>query len=140
MNVASAIGTGLKVVGALGEAKNAIKSNEVPTNMNFLDMLVTQLTHQNPLEPMDNNQMISQMAQFNTVDKLENLNQKMEDLLVYQNMVNSSNLIGKEVVVFDDISGEMISGKVESIKVEQNKPSVVVDGITYDIANIQDIK
>ncbi|MFP4497896.1 MAG: flagellar hook assembly protein FlgD [Vulcanimicrobiota bacterium] len=140
MNVASAIGTGLKVVGALGEAKNATKSNEVPTNMNFLDMLVTQLTHQNPLEPMDNNQMISQMAQFNTVDKLENLNQKMEDLLVYQNMVNSSNLIGKEVVVFDDISGEMISGKVESIKVEQNKPSVVVDGITYDIANIQDIK
>lgn len=44
----------------------------------FLQLLVTQMKHQDPLEPMNNEQMLAQMAQFSTVEQLSNLNQSFE--------------------------------------------------------------
>ncbi len=68
----------------------------------FLTLLVTQLKNQDPLNPMDNAQMTSQLAQINTVTGIEKLNTTMSALLESLSGTQAetaANLIGKSVMV-----------------------------------------
>lgn len=70
------------------------------TQEDFLNLFTTQLRYQNPLQPLDNNQMATQLAQFNTVDALAKMNETLNQLLTSQASLNSlqaSNLIGKKI-------------------------------------------
>jgi flagellar basal-body rod modification protein FlgD len=70
------------------------------TQEDFLKLFTTQLKFQNPLEPLDNFQMATQMAQFNTVDALMKMNETMTQLAANQNSMNhlqAAGLIGKKV-------------------------------------------
>jgi flagellar basal-body rod modification protein FlgD len=66
----------------------------------FMKLFTKQLQYQNPMDPMDNYQMATQMAQFNTVQALNQMTQSMSNLESYQASVNSLQavaLIGKKV-------------------------------------------
>ena len=72
----------------------------VLTQEDFLNLLVTQMRYQNPLEPLDNYQMASQMAQMSSVDSLKNISQAMDQFAANQASANNfqaSGLIGKRV-------------------------------------------
>jgi len=47
----------------------------------YMKLLVTQLQNQNPLEPLDNNEMASQLAQFSQLQQLESMNSNFESFL-----------------------------------------------------------
>jgi len=69
---------------------------------NFLKMLVTQMTNQDPLNPMDNSQLTSQLAQISTVSGLQTMNETMTQLLTQTaagRAMDSAALIGKTVMV-----------------------------------------
>lgn len=66
----------------------------------FLQLLIAQLEHQDPLSPMDNVQFTAQLAQFNTLEQMEKMNQSLQALLSAQeitNNVQAASLVGKEV-------------------------------------------
>ena len=66
----------------------------------FLKMLTTQLQNQDPLSPMDTNQMTDQLTQFGQVEQAINMNSKMEQMLAVlsaQNSNQSVNLLGRVV-------------------------------------------
>ena len=68
----------------------------------FLTLLVTQLRNQDPLNPMDNAQMTSQMAQIRTVSGLEKLNSTLSAMAASFNAgqsLQASSMIGREVLV-----------------------------------------
>ncbi|MFO6420345.1 flagellar hook assembly protein FlgD [Hylemonella sp. W303a] len=70
----------------------------------FLKLLIAQINNQDPLNPMDNAQMTSQMAQINTVTGIENLNQTVKDLgsqFTSLQMLQGTSLVGREVLVSD---------------------------------------
>lgn len=70
------------------------------TQEDFLNLFVTQMRYQNPLEPMDNYQMASQMAQMSSVESLKNISTAIDQLTTSQASANSfqaSGLIGKKV-------------------------------------------
>jgi flagellar basal-body rod modification protein FlgD len=70
----------------------------------FLTLLVAQISNQDPLNPMDNAQMTSQMAQINTVTGIENLNQTVKDLggqFTSMQVLQGTALVGREVLVED---------------------------------------
>ena len=80
--------------GTTGAKKNALTQDD------FLKLFTTQLKYQNPLEPMDNFQMATQLAQFNSVDALVRMNETMTQLAANQNSMNNlqmAGLIGKKV-------------------------------------------
>ena len=87
----------------------------------FLMLLVTQLRHQNPLEPQNDADFGAQLAQFSQLEQLENLNQAMSLMALQQ----SYSLIGKFIVGEAVVNGETyeVFGIVESIFTK--------DGITY---------
>jgi flagellar basal-body rod modification protein FlgD len=68
----------------------------------FMQLLVTQMAYQNPLEPMDNTEFIAQLAQFSALEQQQNIAAGIELLALSQTAATNSqmvNLIGKRVVV-----------------------------------------
>lgn len=71
----------------------------------FLKLLVTQLQNQDPMNPVDNAQMTSQMAQISTVSGIEKLNVTVEGLtsqFVQMQAMQGASLVGKEVILKGD--------------------------------------
>lgn len=66
----------------------------------FLQILITQLQNQDPTSPMDDKEFIAQMAQFSSLEQMQNMTTAIEELLMSQQqtqMMNYTNFIGKEV-------------------------------------------
>ena len=66
----------------------------------FMNLLVTQLTHQDPLEPMENTEFVAQLAQFSSLEQLWNVNGNLQaNVLLTQSLQNSlmSGLIDRDI-------------------------------------------
>jgi flagellar basal-body rod modification protein FlgD len=92
--------------GAASSVQDSTSKSSVSTakeqNDRFLTLLTTQLTNQDPLNPMDNSQMTSQMAQISTVSGLEQLNAAMTALATQFSQLQAlqgASLVGREVTV-----------------------------------------
>ena len=84
----------------------------------YMKLLVTQLQNQNPLEPMDNNQMASQLAQFSELSQLETMNSSFSQALTAANRTYANSLIGKNVSFLADDSADSTdikTGKVDKV-------------------------
>jgi flagellar basal-body rod modification protein FlgD len=82
--------------------KNSAKTNVDVTQDRFLKLLVTQMKNQDPLNPMDNAQVTSQMAQLSTVTGIDKLNTTMESLIgsvQSSQSYQASSMIGHNVLV-----------------------------------------
>ena len=55
----------------------------------FLRLLVAQLSHQDPLNPMDSMEFTSQLSQFSELEQIISLNEKLDSLLLYQSSLNT---------------------------------------------------
>lgn len=80
----------------------AAKSSADDTQNRFLSLLVAQMKNQDPLNPLDNAQVTSQMAQLSTVQGIENMNKSLQTLtqsLSSNQMTQAANLIGHGVLV-----------------------------------------
>ncbi|MCR5813966.1 MAG: flagellar hook assembly protein FlgD [Desulfovibrio sp.] len=76
----------------------------------FLMLLVTQFQYQDPLNPMEDQEFVAQMAQFSSLEQLMNLNTSMEGLTSAtenQQMVNATSYIGKQVSVSGNTIGKV---------------------------------
>lgn len=83
-------------------AAGSTPGSAAATQNQFMNLLVTQLQNQDPLNPMDNAQITSQMAQLSTVTGIEQVNTSLQSLLTnYQSSqaLQSSSMIGKNVLV-----------------------------------------
>ena len=96
----------------------------------FLNLLVTQLHYQDPLEPASDTEYIAQMAQFSTLEQLQNLNNGFSSFKAYE-------LVGKSVTA--NANGNTIEGVVESIKIQSDGIFAVIDGATTSIENINKV-
>lgn len=86
--------------------------------MDYMKLLITQLRNQNPLEPLDNNEMASQLAQFSQLQQLESMNNSFASVLSTTEHTYANSLIGKEVsFAAETQSGtqEIVSGAVEEV-------------------------
>jgi len=97
----------------------------------FLQLLVTELRYQDPLSPMDNKEFISQMAQFSSLEQMQNMNDNMGSFLELEGLNQGVALIGKNVDALDPNSGDLISGKVESISLKNGKIYVCLDNTLW---------
>ena len=86
--------------------------------MDYMKLLVTQLQNQNPLEPLDNNEMASQLAQFSQLQQLETMNSSFVQVLASAERSYANSLIRKDVsFVGTTETGEtgIIDGAVEQV-------------------------
>ncbi|MBU1073039.1 flagellar hook assembly protein FlgD [bacterium] len=86
----------------------------------FLQLLITQIQNQNPLDPLDNAQFTSQLSQFAMLEELQQMNTSLEQNMVYSQSLNNTmllGLVGKHAVVEGDgvsvAAGEVSSSQVQ---------------------------
>lgn len=104
----------------------------------FYKLLAAQLQYQDPMESMDNTQMILQMAQFATIEQLNNLNQQFAVFMEMSTVQDGAALVGKEVRVgLDD--GETIIGVVNKVGFSSTGTLIEVNGKYYDMWRIIEI-
>ncbi len=138
---------------AADKAKNGIKNDMTDKNM-FLKLMLKQMEYQDPTEPTSNEQWLSQMAQYSSLESAQNTQSAIEKLSTLVNNLSEAystsagitqtlNLLGKEVTIVDPedkTGGTKITGKVDEASFEDGTGSVKVNGKNYSIAYITSVK
>ena len=112
----------------------------------FMELLVAQLKNQDPLEPASNEEFIGQLANFSSLEQLENLNDNfMTMVLLNQSnallgqMTEGSALIGQSVNWLDPTTGEGGTGVVESVKITDGTAFLKVGGQDVALVDVTEV-
>ncbi|MEK4875146.1 MULTISPECIES: flagellar hook capping FlgD N-terminal domain-containing protein [Bacillus] len=129
------------------------KDNSILGKDDFLKLLMAEMQNQDPLSPMDNNEMIGQMAQFSTLEQITNLASSLEKLLNMEQQnqyIAYSSFVGKNVTYHkledsDDPNGDPVvqegHGVVSSVRFTGDSVEfVLTDGTVLEPANISEIQ
>ena len=116
---------------SIGAVAATSSTNLQANNLNlqdFLNVLLTQLTYQDPLKPMDNQQFMAQLAQFTTLGQTEQLNTNMSALLNTQATLQSVGLIGRtvDIATGSGTDGSTVTGTVQSLSLSGDTPTMTV--------------
>jgi flagellar basal-body rod modification protein FlgD len=114
-----------------------MKSSDIQTD--YMKLLVTQLQNQNPLEPLSNNEMASQLAQLSQLGQIESLNSKFSDVLSTVQLNYAGSLVGKQVafnVETEDGEAQLASGVVEEVQNTDNGINLLVNGYPVGLNDI----
>ena len=101
----------------------------------FLMLLVTQMKYQDPLEPESNTEYVAQLAQFSSLEQMQNLNSTATNTSAYT-------LVGKQVRIIETSNTgaeNEVQGMVEYVKMENGKPYVSVNGEMYSYDDIVEV-
>jgi flagellar basal-body rod modification protein FlgD len=97
---------------ASSSTKEAATSSSVLGKDEFLKLLISQLQNQNPLEPMNDQEYVAQMAQFSSLEQLQNMNSTLSQNMQYNMLLSqtinntmATSLIGKEITADSDSVG-----------------------------------
>jgi len=121
-------------IGAIGTTSTSLQADGMGMQ-DFLKILLTQLTYQDPLKPMDNQEFMAQMAQFSALGQTQELNSKIDALLSTQASLQSVGLIGRTVDITTE-SGSL-TGKVTALSLAGETPSLSI--LTTAGATITDV-
>jgi flagellar basal-body rod modification protein FlgD len=110
-------------ISAIGSTATASPTNQL-TLGDLMNVLLTQLTYQDPLKPMDNEQFMAQVAQFTTLEQTQSLNTSIQALLNNQSSLQSVGLIGRTV---DIQSGSgPLTGTVTGVSLAGSSPTLTL--------------
>ncbi len=102
----------------------------------FLQLLVTQMKYQDPLEPTDNTEYVSQLATFSELEEMQNMTSAMD-------MSRATSLVGLFVTfkLTNENTGitSLTGGKVDYVVVENNKAYLNIDGENYSVDDLDSI-
>ena len=112
----------------------------------FMRMLVAQLQNQDPMSPQDNQAMVAQLAQFSSLEQMQQLNQNILGLAVLQQtnavmsqLTQSSALIGQNVTYIDPVTNESRTGVVTKVKLLEGVATLEIDGQDVPLGNVTEI-
>lgn len=111
-------------IDSVGSSSADLRSNNLGME-DFLKILLTQLTYQDPLKPMDNKEFMAQMAQFTSLEQTQQLNTNIETLITNQAALQSVGLIGRAVDI-TTASGNL-TGKVTALSLSGIAPLLTVE-------------
>lgn len=103
----------------------------------FLKILITQLTHQDPTKPMEDKEFIAQMAQFSTLEQMTNMSAEFEKMARMLSSNNALELLGKTVEISE--GDHTVTGVVEEITGGEF-PQLLVGGSYHEYSKVTTIK
>ncbi len=108
--------------------------------IDFMQLLITQMQNQNPLDPMNNQEMAAQLATFSQLEMTEEMNSNIEDMntsmaelsksfegaMLVAEIDYAKSLLSKDVTFYDPEYGQDITGKVKKITFDGGRPQLEV--------------
>ncbi|MBN2552930.1 MAG: flagellar hook assembly protein FlgD [Spirochaetales bacterium] len=99
----------------------------------FLRILLTQLTHQDPTSPLEDKEFVAQMAQFSTLEQMTNMSADLAKVFGIMARSQAIGLLGKTVQIA--VGDSKVSGRVEEITGSEF-PQILVEGRYYDVSQV----
>lgn len=99
----------------------------------FVRVLTTQLTYQDPLKPMDNQEFMAQVAQFTALEQSQQLNDRMQQLIDNQAALQAVGLIGRSVD-FNSAGGRS-TGTVAALSLQGDAPVLTISLASGTVVN-----
>lgn len=115
------------------------KKGKLPAELDkdsFLKLLVAELRHQDPTQPMNDREFISQMAQFSSLEQMSNMNQAIERLVLRSQSGEAFSLIGKEVEAVDFASQQLVRGVASGVVYRQDGVKIIVGSTEVSLNDI----
>jgi flagellar basal-body rod modification protein FlgD len=116
---------------ASSTSTSTTKTNNELGKDDFLQLLVTQLQHQDPLAPMEDKEFISQMAQFTSLEQMKNMNNAVQ-------ITQATSYIGKQVT-WADSQGTEQTGIVTAIRIVNSEPKVMIGEESIELKKIMSV-
>lgn len=119
---------------AKNAASKAVNNNSVISKDVFLQLLVTQMQFQDPLDPMDNSEYLAQLAQFSALEQMTNVAGKLEDVYSLVENIDTSvlvgslgNMIGKTAQWATTVNGVTTTteGVITGVSISDGTPSLI---------------
>ncbi len=101
-------------------SRSALNTLDMDT---FLNLMLAELKNQDPLNPLDNAELLAQISQIREVGATDRLTETLESVLLGQNIASATNLIGADVVALTD-KGERVSGNVRRVSIDGGQPKL----------------
>jgi flagellar basal-body rod modification protein FlgD len=121
--------------GATGATGN---TNTLGDENTFLQLMVAQMKYQDPMNPTDSSQFLSQTAQFTSLEKMTTLADQMSSLLQSQMAFGASGMIGKSVTYTDD-QGLPQTGTVTGASFLSTGPTLTIDGTSVPLTSLTSV-
>lgn len=100
----------------------------------FFKLLITELTNQNPLSPMENKDFVSQLTQFSSLEQLSNLNNTLASLGEIFLLSQAAQFIGYRVEAESPLTEEMIEGVVKEVRWNEGIPYLLVGDLLTPVS------
>lgn len=113
--------TGGNTVSSTDQGFNALTSND------FMKLLITELQNQDPTQPMDNSQLLTQLSQMRNLQASVDLDSTLSSLTTSQQLNSGASFLGK-TVSGNDANNNAVTGVVSSVLVQNNTATLVLDG------------
>jgi len=104
----------------------------------FLKLLVAQLKYQDPSNPSDGTQFLTQTATFTQVEKLDQLVTEQRNMLAAQNVLSASNMVGK-TISFPGPDGTSLYGVVTSATISGSNPTLRVGDMDVPLSSVTEV-
>jgi len=130
MSVSAINGFNTSDAAASGGAPSKVLSQD-----DFLKLLVTQMTSQDPMKPMDNQDMLTQMVQFSTLQGNNSMQTALTQLQSNQSLLQANSLLGRQVSLQVD-ADTVTQGVVSGVDVSTGATQIVVNGVLFDLSQV----
>jgi flagellar basal-body rod modification protein FlgD len=104
----------------------------------FLKVMITELQNQDPLNPMDNSQILQQISQMREIQATDQMRGTLDSVLLGQTLASASSMIDRKITALSE-SGKEIEGRVDSVTIENGKPLLHVGAEKTTLTNIRSI-
>jgi flagellar basal-body rod modification protein FlgD len=110
------------------QAQTSVLPTKSLGQQDFLNLLVAQLTNQDPLNPQTNTDFVAQMAQFSSLQQATNMQQDIAQM-------RADSLLGQNVQL-QTSSGDSVTGTVSAVNIMAGVPSLIVNGQSYQLNQV----
>lgn len=123
------------------EAQQHTAGNELVSAVDadtFLELLLTELQNQDPLEPMSNAELVKQLSQIWELQSNMELTETLESVRLGQNLGAANGMLGRLVAGLNEDS-ESIVGRVDGVSIADGKAKLYVGESMIDLENVSDV-
>ncbi len=103
----------------------------------YLTLMITQLQNQNPLDPMSNSEMTSQLAQISSLERLESIDNTFQKALLAARLDDAMTMIGKQITFVDPDSGYSVKEAVKTVGVIDGDILLSTESYTLGLDAVQ---
>jgi hypothetical protein len=104
--------------GTTGNSAGGIEDLDLQS---FFDLMIAELQNQDPLNPMDNQEMLAQIGQIREISSNDKLSETLDSVLLGQSISSATNLIGANVKGLTD-TGQKVTGAVQRVTISNGEP------------------